>query len=194
VTFRCGAPAEAQLPNKDSEFSANMAAFRRDIGSLIHQHIERFAPIIGLPHATRQFEEDVVDAIRWCILASFDSLRPKRYGILRKDLLKLSATAQAAEKSLRRLRTAYESLSPLYQNTLTQLLNLSENIALGIVAKQDSWYALSSVARVAELYATTLKGKDKGGVPQNLPFKLLILYLARAFKNATGRDAKVTLE
>ena len=170
-----------------------MAAFRRDIGSRIQPHIEEFAQILGLAHASPQLEDDVIEAIQLVILATFESLRPKRYGAVRKDLSNFSAAAQAAEKSLRRLRTAYERLSVPYQNTLARLLNLLENLALGIATKQAAeFYALSSVARTAELYATTLKGKDKGGVPQNLPFKLLVLYLARAFKNATGREAKVT--
>jgi len=170
-----------------------MAAFRRDIGSRIQPRIKEFAHIIGLPRATSQFEQDVIEAVQWCILASFESLRPKRYGTVRKDLLKFSAAAQAVEKSLRRMRAAYESLSPQSRDSLTQVFGLSENIALGIVVKQDPWFsALSLVAGAAELYAEALKGMDKGGVQQNIPFRMFVLYLARAFKNATGREAKVT--
>jgi hypothetical protein len=51
---------------------------------------------------------------------------------------------------------------------------------------------MSRVALASELYAEALKGADTGGILQNLPFKLFVLYLARAFKNATGREAKVT--
>jgi hypothetical protein len=66
-------------------------------------------------------------------------------------------------------------------------------LALGIATKQGpEFYALSRVALAAELYAEALKGADKGGVRQNIPFRLFVLYLAVAFKNATGREAKVT--
>jgi len=166
-----------------------MAAFRRDIGSRIQPHIEKFAHIIRLAHATPQFEHALIDAIQRCIL--YASLSSKRYGAIRKDLLEIGRGARAAEISLRRLRTAYESLPPPSRDSLTQVFGLAENIALGIV--KDPWfYALSTVARAAELYAAALKGKDKGGVRRNMPFTVLILCLARAFKNATGREAKVT--
>ena len=78
-------------------------------------------------------------------------------------------------------------------NTLTQPLNLLAKLALGIATKQNpEFYALLSVARAAALYAAALKGADKGGVRQNIPFRLLVMYLAVAFRNATDRKAKVT--
>jgi hypothetical protein len=149
------------LPNKDSELSAD-EAFRRDIGSRIHPHIEQFAQIIGLARATPQFEHDVIDAVHWCILRA--AIPRKRYSAIRKDLLEIGTAARAAEKSLGRLRTAYESLSAPDQDTLTQPLNLFEKIALGrIAAKQDpEFYALSRVARAAESYATTRRGRTRG--------------------------------
>jgi hypothetical protein len=168
-----------------------MAAFRRDIGSRIQPHIEEFAHIVGLAHATQQFEQDVIEAVYWCIL--FAALPRKRYGAIRKDLLEIGTAARAAEISLHRVRTAYESLPPQFRDSLTQFSSLLEKIALAIVVKRDPWfYALASVARAADLKAAALKGKDKGGVRQNTPFRMLILYLALAFKNATGREAKVT--
>jgi hypothetical protein len=161
-----------------------MAAFRQDIGSRIHARIEEFAQIIGLPHATPQFEHDVIEAVHWCILGAV--LAPKRYSAIRKDLLEIGTAARAAEKSLGRLRIAYESLPAPNQNLLAKL-------ALGIATKQDpEFYALSSVALAAELYAAALKGADKGGVRQYVPFRLFVLYLAVAFENATHREAKVT--
>jgi hypothetical protein len=179
------------LPNKDSELSVDEAAFRRDIGSRIHPHIEEFAQIIGLSHASPQFEHDVIEAVHWCIVGT--ALPRKRYSAIRKDLLEIGTAARAAEKSLGRLRTAYESLSAPYQNTLKQPLNLLAKLALGIATKQGpEFYALSSVARAAELYAAAFKGADKGGVRQNIPFRLFVLYLAVAFQNATHRKAKVT--
>ena len=70
---------------------------------------------------------------------------------------------------------------------------LLAKLALGIATKQDpEFYALSSVARAAELYAAALKGADKGGVRQNIPFRLFFLYLAVAFQSATDQKAKVT--
>ncbi len=161
-----------------------MAAFRRDIGSRIQPHIEEFAHIIGLAHATPQFEHDVVEAVHRCILGA--ALPGKRNSALRKDLLEIGTAARAAEKSLGRLRTAYESLSAQNQNTFRQPLSLLAKLALGIATKQDpEFYALSSVARAAELYAAALKGADKGGVRQNIPFRLFVLYLAVAFQSAT---------
>ena len=184
-------PAEPQLPNEKLELSANMAAFRRDIGSRIQPHIEEFAHIIGLAHATPQFEHDVVEAVHRCILGA--ALPGKRNSALRKDLLEIGTAARAAEKSLGRLRTAYESLSAQNQNTFRQPLSLLAKLALGIATKQDpEFYALSSVARAAELYAAALKGADKGGVRQNIPFRLFVLYLAVAFQSAADRKAKVT--
>ena len=130
--FNCGAPAETQLPNeKEARSFRQMAAFRRDIGNRIQPHIEEFAQILGLAHASPELEDDVIEAIQHCILATFELLRPKRYGAVRKDL-STSAAAQAAEKSLRRLRTAYERLSAPYQNTLARLLNFLENLALAL--------------------------------------------------------------
>ncbi len=64
---------------------------------------------------------------------------------------------------------------------------------MNIVANQPPWfYALSSVAQRARLHAQAIRHMDKGGAPKMLAFKILILYLARAFKTATGRDAKAT--
>ena len=85
-------PAEPQLPNEESELSANMAAFRRDIGSRIQPHIEEFAHIIRLAHATPQFEHDVVEAVHRCILGA--ALPGKRNSALRKDLLESGRAEQ----------------------------------------------------------------------------------------------------
>jgi hypothetical protein len=144
-----------------------------------------------LPHATPQFEHDVIKAVHWCIRRA--DVPRKRSSAIRKDLLEIGKAARAAEKSLGRLRTAYESLSAPYQNKLRQPLNLFSKLALGIATKQDpEFYALSWVALAAELYAAAFKGADKGGVRENMPFRLFVLYLAVAFQNATHRKAKVT--
>jgi hypothetical protein len=170
-----------------------MAVFLQDIGSRIHPHIEELAQIIGLAHVTPQFEHDVIEAVHWCIIGTALAPRRKRDSAIRKDLLEIGMAARTAEKSLGRLRTAYKSLPAPQQNTLTQPLDLLAKLALGIATKQDpEFYALSWVARAAELYAAALKGADKGGVRQNVPFRLFVLYLAVAFQNATHRKAKVT--
>jgi predicted HicB family RNase H-like nuclease len=164
---------------------------RQDLRDLIHPHIEKYAAIIGVANSRREFEKDVTDALQWCVLNL--AIPRKRLSEFRKDLLRVSKEARAAQRSMHRLRTALESLSPPFSETLEPLLDVQAKIALSITARQLPWfYALSSVADVAEFRASRLGGKDKGGAPKKLAFTMLVLYLARAFENATKRKAKVT--
>jgi hypothetical protein len=164
---------------------------RQDLRDLIHARIKKYAAIIGVANSRPEFEKDVTDALQWCVLNV--AIMRKRFSESRKELLRVSKEARAAQRSLHRLRTALESLSPPFSETLEPLLDVQARVALSITARQLPWfYWLSSVADAAEFRASRLKGKDKGGVPQMLAFRMLVLYLARAFKNATNCDAKVT--
>jgi hypothetical protein len=133
--------------------------------------------------------EDVIDALVLCILAS--SYKPTRYSDIRKELSRVAKEAKTAQVSLRRLRNAVESLSPLSRESLERLPKPVAKIALTTV-KNAPFHALSSVALAAQFYSSTLKGRDRGGAPTRLAFRMLIVFLARAFKNATNREAKVT--
>jgi hypothetical protein len=171
------------LNNQNQELSAYLAEFRQFLRSRVDQHINQYAAIIRLDYAAPQFEQDVTEALQWGILASFEGLKPKRYSDIRKELSRVGKEAKEAERSLRRLRAAFDNLSPAFKDGLLQKLNPVEKISLAFVTRDPpSFHALSSVARKAQLIAEALNGTDKGGAPQNLPFKMLILYLARGFQ------------
>jgi hypothetical protein len=164
---------------------------RQQLYDIIHPHIKKYATIIGVPNWTPEFEQDLTAALQWCILTVV--IPRKRHSQHRKDFLRVSKEARTAQQSLHRLRAALERLSPPFSETLEPLLDVQARVALSITARQLPWfYSLSSVGDAAEFQASRLKGKDKGGVAKKDAFRILVLYLGRAFENATNHKPKVT--
>ena len=98
----------------------------------------------------------------------FKSVRPERPSVVRKKFLRVSKEAEAAVKSLHRLRITLDNSSPSLSDWLENL-DLLERISLTIV-RQDTppFYALSSVGRKARFSAEALRRMDRGGRSANV--------------------------
>lgn len=184
-----------QGPNQDTAevVKSGLNEYRRTLADLIHKHVDEYATVIGLPSATPQFEQDLVDALLWCHWMHLEAITRKRVSDIRKELLHVQREAAAAESSLSRLRDALNNLTPRCRELLDEHLELVAKVAVSIVAKQGPWFhALSPVADLAGILAATLKAADKGGRPKMLSFNALVIVLARTFKRAKKKPAKVT--
>src|SRR5262249_21142625 len=153
------------LRGKDQEISALLSKLPGLLGSRVPKHIDEYAAVIGI-ETSPQFEKEVTRALFVGISGIFKSVRPERFSVVRKEFLRVSREAEAAVKSLHRLRITLDNLSPTVKDWLENLEFL-ERISLTIV-RQDSppFYALSLVGRKARMEAEALRGKDKGGAPQ----------------------------
>ena len=172
---------------------AGFNEYRQTLADLIRNRVDRYAGVIGLPSATPQFEQDLVDAVQWCHWMHLKVTSRKRIADIRKELLQVKREARDAKKSLTRLRDALNTLTPQCWELLDEQLESVAKTAVSLVAKQVPWFhALSLVADLAGLLAERLKDADKGGAPQMLGFQALVKGLARAFENAKSRSAKVT--
>ena len=93
----------------------------------------------------------------------------------------MEKAASAAAKSLHQLQTAFDGLTPLYRDPIFKNLQMPIRMALD----------LETLANSAHIYANDFD--DKGGVlPKMMEFMFLVRGLANAFRDATGRGAKVT--
>jgi hypothetical protein len=172
---------------------AGLNEYRRALADLIRKHSDQYAAVIGLPSATPQFEQDLVDAFLWCHLMHLEATTRKRVSDVREELLFVQREAVAAESSLSRLRDALNTLVPRFRELLDEQLEPVAKTAVSLVAKQVPWFhALSSVADLAGLIAEKLKGADRGGAPKMLAFNALVKISAHAFERATNRAAKAT--
>jgi hypothetical protein len=171
---------------------AGLNEYRRTLADLIRNQVGEYAAVIG-SSATPQFEQDLVDALLWCVLMHLEATNRKRASNIRKELLRIQREAMAAESSLSRLRDALNKLTPRYRELLDEHLESVAKVAVSIVAKQAPWFhALSSVADLAGISAEIFKGADKGGAPKMLAFSALVRVLARAFERAKNKQAKAT--
>jgi hypothetical protein len=172
---------------------AGLNEYRRTLADLIHKQVAEYAAVIGLPSATPQFEQDLVDALLWCHWMHLEATTRKHVSDIRKELLHVQREAVAAETSLSRLRDALNNLTPRCRELLDEHLETVAKIAVSLVTKQAPWFhALSAVADLAGILAATLKGADKGGRPKMLGFNTLVTVLVRAFERAKKKPAKVT--
>jgi hypothetical protein len=188
--------AEAHLEDLDQDPAANVAEWRRTVGTKVHLRVEQYARAIGglkkIDHL--QFEQLLVDALFGCAVMHLDAPRRKRFSEIRKVLLRVEKEAAASETHLERLRDALAELEPGHRERLDGRLDLLSKIACLIESRPPSFHALSSVSRMARFDADELFGKkDKGGAPKKMvAFSMLVRGLIRAFQRATGKPAKVT--
>jgi len=181
------------LQSEDENVEADIEQCRRLIAPSVRRRAEQFAEAAGLQQASSQFQKEIIEAILWCTVTHALAPSSKRVSATRKVFQRVGKAAAAAETALDRLRRALDELPPKYRELLNAQLQFPAKIALSIVANQAPWFhALPSVADSAVMAAKVLKGTDKGGAPQMVAFRWLVLYLARAFAHATGRPAKVT--
>jgi hypothetical protein len=172
---------------------AGLNEYRLALANLIRRHADEYAAVIGLASSTPQFEQDLVDAFQLCHWMHLEATHHKRISDIRKELLRVKREAMEAESSLSRLRDALNDLPPRYRELLDGNLESVAKIAVSLVAKRQPWFhALSSVAELAGILAEVLKGRDKGGRPPMVAFNALVGVLARAFKRATNKEARVT--
>jgi hypothetical protein len=164
----------------DAAVAAGLAQCRKQIGGVVRPYIAQYAAKINLPCGKqKEFEQDIIEALLWCVVSHVDEPKRKRFSDIRKDWLHVGKEAAAAEKHLKRLRSALNNLPPQYRELLNAHVESAE-IAAGLIAKQ------------AGDIGGALKGKDKGGTPSMLSFRSLIIGLKKAFERATGSPAKVT--
>jgi hypothetical protein len=165
----------AQLCPPLPEETLELDDLKRLVDCRISDHMPKFEKAIGLEHPTRQFREDVIRGILYCILTHH--FRPKRRSVSRERLLRVSKEAAVAANAIRRAAATFEEITPVPPG-------LGHFTHLGEQASQFD--ALSSVTgRLAESLVA-----DKGGPQGMIAYRTLVRGLATAFENATGRAAK----
>src|SRR5262245_4212262 len=95
--------------DKAPNIAADLSELRCIIARSVHDDVEKYAATIGLQSASVQFEEDVIEALLWCVL-THAAPKSKRYSEIRKELTRVSNKARAAQKILQRLRDALNGL------------------------------------------------------------------------------------
>jgi hypothetical protein len=154
---------------------------REIIGQSAPDLVDDYAAGIGLTPSP-QFQADVRQAILSSIVVHLDKLHLERRSDIRKAMVRVDKEAAAAEKCLRRLQAALDSLPPFHRDAVFKMQDAPFAIAL----------RLNGLSNSAHSYAHALKLMNRGGAPTMLGFGILVRSLARAFEGATGGPAKVT--
>jgi hypothetical protein len=152
--------------------------------NLLQQVIERnsealakYEELLGLTAPNPQFRRLLCDAIVLCVHLQ---CHPPR--VIREGLIRVGKAAKAVSKDLLSLYRAVDDLAPQYR--LDRL-----NIDPATLPQAALFDGLSAIAA---RHANMRKQIDEGGAPKMVAFTALVAGLARAFKLATGKDAKVT--
>jgi hypothetical protein len=145
----------------------------------VASNLGQYAAAIGLKDSVgEQFQHDLTRAITICLGINLD--KQKRGSEMKRELLRVKKKAATATRALRDLQAALDGLTPLYRDEIFKNLEMPLRTALRV----------ETLSNAAWIYAKAMR--DEGGRPKMLAFAFLVTWLARAFQNATGSEAKVT--
>jgi hypothetical protein len=156
------------------------------IACLVRRDGDQLARKIGLQEASLQFRQGVCTAILSCI-ATLDAGNSSRNSKIRKELERVHRSATAATKSLWRLHCDILALPPQRSEQLDDWGRVGGKLDLHIIPDRVQW--VSVIGNRSWAMAQIV---DKGGASPMIGFRVLVESLRLVFKQATGRDGKVT--
>ena len=172
---------ECPLPDPDEPYAAAARQCRQITNEDIPTLVDQYAAATGLPVSNPRFQFLVAQAVLSSVLTHLDVPRRKRLSVLHKEMSLVEKAASTAAKGLRQLQTARDDLTPFFRDAIFKNLEMPIRTALKV----------ETVANRAYIYAKD--SVDDGGMPPKMAeFTGLVRSLANAFRDATGRAAKVT--
>jgi hypothetical protein len=172
-----------------ASFAATVEQCRRLVTEAIRLQAGQYAAVIGLSCSTRQFEQDLIEAILPPLTYHLGP-KPERFSHLRKQMLRVEKEAASSAKHVRRLQSALDELSPIYRD------GLIKQFGARFVMPDKVALALDTFSNLAYLYfkafTAASASKEKHAPKKMLEFSLLITHMATVFQRHTGRAAKVT--
>jgi len=168
---------------------AEFAKLGEDIARIVARHFRELANAIGVQASNEEFRSAVTRAITTCFFVHVSRLNQQRFGNVRKGLLQVSRQARSARDNLRGLQAALETLPPEISQFLAEYRTTLGEIARGSLNNQTAWLDLES--KIASVSAEAMKGKKRGRT-RLIAFNYLLEGLAVAYRQATGRAAKLT--
>jgi hypothetical protein len=148
---------------------------------MVERDIEQYAKVARLERATPQFRNDIAKAIRSCLVEQLHSPSRKRYGDIRKEILRVS---QAMVKGVNTLRSALDALTPTYREKLETYFPV---IAAETILRFDA------SAHLIGQIAKQMKDADKGGRPGWFAFDYLVGGLKEAYEHISGEHPPLSL-